>query len=119
MRAGASGYLLKDADDADIVRAVGAVADGDAIFGPGVARRVIEFFSTKRPAVVAPFPELTARETEVLDLVAAGRSNSDIAATLYLSPKTVRNHLSNIFAKLRVADRSEAIVRARDAGLGR
>ena len=120
MRAGARGYLLKGADQADIVRAVAAVADGEAIFGSAVARRIIEFFAAPRPAAVPEivFPELTAREHEVLDLIAAGRSNADLAAALVLSPKTVRNHVSNIFAKLHVADRSAAIVRAREAGLG-
>ena len=121
MRAGARGYLLKGADQADIVRAVAAVADGEAIFGSAVARRIIEFFAAPRPAAVPEivFPELTAREHEVLDLIAAGRSNADVAAALVLSPKTVRNHVSNIFAKLQVADRAQAIVLARDAGLGR
>jgi DNA-binding NarL/FixJ family response regulator len=120
MRAGARGYLLKGADQADVVRAVAAVAGGEAIFGPSVARRVIEFFAAPRPAVVPEvvFPELTAREHQVLDLIAAGRSNPAVAAELVLSPKTVRNHVSNIFAKLHVADRSAAIVRAREAGLG-
>jgi DNA-binding NarL/FixJ family response regulator len=120
MRAGARGYLLKGADQADIVRAVTAVAGGEAIFGSPVARRIIEFFAAPRPAAVPEivFPELTAREHEVLDLIAAGRSNADLAAALVLSPKTVRNHVSNIFTKLHVADRSAAIVRAREAGLG-
>ena len=120
MRAGARGYLLKGADQADIVRAVAAVAYGEAIFGSAVARRIIEFFAAPRPAAVPEivFPELTAREHEVLDLIAAGRSNADLAAALVLSPMTVRNHVSNIFAKLHVADRSAAIVRAREAGLG-
>ena len=120
MRAGARGYLLKGADQAEIVRAVAAVAGGEAIFGSRVARRILEFFAAPRP-VAAPeivFPELTAREHEVLDLIAAGRSNTDVAAALVLSPKTVRNHVSNIFTKLHVADRSAAIVRAREAGLG-
>jgi DNA-binding NarL/FixJ family response regulator len=120
MRAGARGYLLKGADAAEIARAVQAVAGGEAIFGPSVARRVLEWFAAPRPAAVtAVFPELTEREHEVLDLIAAGRSNSDIAGVLVLSPKTVRNHVSNIFTKLQVADRAEAIVRAREAGLGR
>jgi DNA-binding NarL/FixJ family response regulator len=120
MRAGARGYLLKGADQAEIVRAVADVADGGAIFGPSVARRVIDFFAAVRPAAIPDtvFPELTAREHEVLDLIAAGRSNSDVASALVLSPKTVRNHVSNIFAKLHVADRSAAIVKAREAGLG-
>lgn len=119
MRAGARGYLLKGADGAEIARAVQAVAGGEAIFGASVARRVLDWFAAPRPAaVLAVFPGLTEREHEVLDLIAAGRSNGDIAAALVLSPKTVRNHVSNIFAKLQVADRAEAIVRAREAGLG-
>ena len=119
MRAGARGYLLKGADQAEIVRAVTAIGSGEAIFGPTVAQRIVEFFAAPRPAAVSPvFPELTAREHQVLDLIAAGRSNADIAASLVLSHKTVRNHVSNIFTKLRVADRATAIVRARQAGLG-
>jgi len=120
MRAGARGYLLKGQDQAEIVRAIAAVAEGEAIFGPSVAARIIEFFAAARPPATAEnvFPELTAREHEVLDLIAAGRNNADITAALVLSPKTVRNHVSNIFAKLHVADRSAAIVRAREAGLG-
>jgi DNA-binding NarL/FixJ family response regulator len=119
MRAGARGYLLKGADQAEIVRAVAAIGSGEAIFGPTVARRIVEFFAAPRPAPIRQiFPELTAREHEVLDLIAAGRSNADIAARLVLSHKTVRNHVSNIFTKLRVADRATAIVRARQAGLG-
>jgi DNA-binding NarL/FixJ family response regulator len=119
MRAGARGYLLKGADQAEIVRAVAAIGSGEAIFGPTVAQRIVEFFAAPRPTHVAPvFPGLTAREHEVLDLIAAGRSNADIAARLVLSHKTVRNHVSNIFTKLQVADRATAIVRARQAGLG-
>ncbi|MFI7697921.1 response regulator [Nonomuraea sp. NPDC049480] len=121
MRAGARGYLLKGANQAEIVRAIQAVCHGEAIFGPAVARRVAEFFAG--PAAAAPddtaFPQLTPREREILSLIAAGRTNPQIAAALVLSPKTVRNNVSNIFAKLHVADRAEAIVRARDAGLGR
>jgi DNA-binding NarL/FixJ family response regulator len=120
MRAGARGYLLKGANQAEIVRAITAVAQGEAIFGPAIARRVAEFFSTAPAAGPgSPFPQLTAREHEILALVAAGRSNAQIATELFLSPKTVRNNVSNIFAKLHVADRAEAIIRARDAGLGR
>jgi len=120
MRAGARGYLLKGADQAEILRAVAAVAGGEAIFGPSVATRIIEFFAAARPrGTDVVFPQLTAREHEVLDLIAAGRSNTELAAELVLSPKTVRNHVSNIFAKLQVADRAQAIVLARDAGLGR
>lgn len=119
MQAGARGYLLKGANQAEIVRAITAVARGEAIFGPALARRIAEFFSATAPAAETAFPQLTAREREILDLVAAGRSNAQIASTLFLSPKTVRNNVSNVFAKLHVADRAEAIVRARDAGLGR
>jgi DNA-binding NarL/FixJ family response regulator len=119
MRAGARGYLLKGSDQADIARAVRAVAAGEAIFGPSVAHRIIDFFARPRPASAPPaFPQLSAREREVLDLVAAGRSNQAIAGELFLSQKTVRNHISNIFAKLQIADRSQAIVLAREAGLG-
>jgi DNA-binding NarL/FixJ family response regulator len=120
MRAGARGYLLKGADEEEIVRAIQALARGEAIFGPEVASRLIEFFtaprSSQQPADA--FPELTDREREVLELIAQGRSNTWIAQHFVLSPKTVRNHVSNIFAKLRVADRAEAIVRAREAGMG-
>ncbi|TCM40350.1 response regulator transcription factor [Kribbella sp. VKM Ac-2568] len=120
MRAGARGYLLKGANQAEIVRAITAVAQGEAIFGPAVARRVAEFFAAAPVATEqSVFPQLTSREREVLALVAAGRSNAQIASELFLSPKTVRNNVSNIFAKLHVADRAEAIIRARDAGLGR
>jgi DNA-binding NarL/FixJ family response regulator len=119
VRAGARGYVLKGAGRAELLRAVRAVASGEAIFGPAVARRLVAFFD--RPAPVpdpAAFPELTEREREILDLVARGRSNAEITAELVLSPKTVRNHVSNVFAKLQVRDRAEAIVRAREAGLG-
>ena len=121
MQAGARGYLLKGANQAEITRAVTAVARGEAIFGPAIARRIADFFAGAPAAGSAAeqaFPQLTAREREILELVAAGRSNPQIASTLFLSPKTVRNNVSNIFAKLHVADRAEAIVRAREAGLG-
>ncbi len=120
MQAGAQGYLLKDAEQDDIVRAVHGVVAGEAIFGPGVAARVLTYFSDPPRAVAAesPLPELTDRERDVLDLLAQGRRNADIAAQLYLSPKTVSNHLTVIFNKLQVAGRGEAIVRAREGGLG-
>ena len=119
MRAGASGYRIKGAQQDEIVRAIRSVGAGEAIFGPTVARRIIDFFSSTIPAAAAePFPELTAREREVLDLIATGRTNAAIARHLVISPKTVSNHISAIFAKLQVADRAEAIVRARQAGLG-
>ena len=118
MRAGARGYLLKGANREEILRAITVVAQGEAIFGPSLARRVAAFFSGAARPAGTPFPELTTREREVLDLIAAGRSNAAIAHLLVLSPKTVRNHITNIFTKLQVADRSQAIVRAREAGLG-
>lgn len=119
VRAGARGYLLKGASRTEILRSVRGVAAGDAIFGPGVARRLMTYFAQPAPAgVERPFPELTEREHEILDLVARGRSNAEITAGLGLSPKTIRNHVSNVFAKLQVRDRAEAIVRAREAGLG-
>jgi DNA-binding NarL/FixJ family response regulator len=120
MRAGARGYLLKGADKSEIARAVLAVASGEAIFGPAVAQRVIDYFSTARPAGQPPaFPELSEREREILDLIAQGHRNPAIAKQLVLSPNTVRNHVSSIFAKLQVADRAQANIRAREAGLGR
>jgi DNA-binding NarL/FixJ family response regulator len=117
MRAGARGYVLKGAEQQEIARAIAAVAAGQAIFGPAVATRVLAYFATP-PVTPTPFPELTAREREVLDLLAAGRNNHQIADQLGLSAKTVANHISAIFAKLQVADRTQAILRARDAGLG-
>ena len=119
MRAGARGYLLKGADQSEILRAVEAVGRGEAIFGPSIAQRVIEFMSRPHAAPPQPFPELTARELEVLELIAQGMSNAKIAEHFVLSQKTVRNHVSNILTKLRVADRPQAIVRAREAGFGR
>lgn len=116
MRAGARGYLLKDADKHEILRAIRAVGNGEAIFSAPIADRVIDFFTN--PPKTAPFPELTDREREILDQIAAGRRNPDIAQALHLSHSTVRNYVSSIFAKLQVADRATAIVRARQAGLG-
>jgi DNA-binding NarL/FixJ family response regulator len=118
LRAGALGYILKHADEADILRAIRAVARGDAIFSPAVARRLIDYFAAPRP-ILPPqiFPELTEREREILGLIALGESNGEIARQLFLSPKTVANHVSNIFGKLQVADRAHAIIRAREAGL--
>lgn len=119
MRAGALGYLVKGSETEEVIRAVTAVGHGDAIFGPSVARRIVAFLT--RPLSARDehrFPELTAREREILDLIAAGVSNADIAKRLFLSPKTIRNQVSSIYAKLQVADRAQAIVRARAAGLG-
>ncbi|MFI7433950.1 response regulator [Micromonospora haikouensis] len=118
LRAGARGYLLKGAAPGEVDRAVRAVANGEVLLGPVVASRAIGFLAGGRASGPAPFPELTDREREVLDLVAQGLSNLVIARRLTLSPKTVRNHLSNVLGKLQVADRSQAIRRAREAGLG-
>ena len=119
MRAGARGYILKGADKAEVLRTLQAVALGEALFGPGIARRLMAFLGTSGTlAPPAAFPQLTEREREVLDLIAQGLANPEIAQRLSLSPKTVGNHISNIFDKLQVADRAKAILRARDAGLG-
>lgn len=119
MRAGARGYVLKGANQAEILRAIRAVASGEAIFGPSIARRVLGFFAAARPNVPARvFPELSERETELLALMAQGRANQEIADQVGLTLKTVRNHVSNIFSKLQVADRAQAVLRAREAGLG-
>ena len=117
MRAGARGYLLKDARLEDVVRAIDAVGRGEAIFSPSIAGRLLAYFANNRPVTMA-FPELTAREHEILALIAHGRTNEQIAAQLVVSIKTVRNHVSTIFSKLQVADRAQAVVRAREAGLG-
>ncbi|HTJ34033.1 MAG TPA: response regulator transcription factor [Dactylosporangium sp.] len=119
VRAGARGYLVKGAEQEEIVRAINTVASGGAVFGATLARRIAEFFAAGPPAATDAFPQLSAREREILELLAAGRSNAQIAQALFLSQKTVRNNVSNVFAKLQVADRAEAIVRAREAGLGR
>jgi DNA-binding NarL/FixJ family response regulator len=121
MRVGARGYVLKGADGAETLRAIRAVARGEAIFGPSIARRLTQYFAAPRQEAVATlaFPELTERERDILTLIARGYTNTAIADRLYLSPKTVRNYVSSIFAKLHVADRAGAIVRAREAGLGR
>lgn len=118
MRAGARGYILKGADQSELLRAIRAVATGDALLGAPIARRMMSFFAVKPSTAPQVFPELTEREREILHLIAQGHSNGEIAEKLVLSPKTVRNHISNIFSKLQVADRAHAIVRAREAGLG-
>ncbi|WP_344458105.1 response regulator transcription factor [Actinocorallia aurantiaca] len=118
MRAGARGYLLKESGAEEIARAVRAVAAGEAIYGPEIARRVLTYFTEMPDPRKSAFPELTDREREVLELIAQGRNNGEIAGILFLSPKTIRNHVSNIFMKLHVADRAQAIVLAREAGLG-
>jgi len=118
MRAGARGYVLKEAGQEELLRAVRAVAQGEAIFSPAIARRMMRYFAASRSGPGAEIlPELTERERELLTLIARGKSNGEIGDQLVLSPKTVRNHISNIFAKLQVTDRAQAIVRAREAGL--
>jgi DNA-binding NarL/FixJ family response regulator len=117
LRAGARGYVLKDTDEEELMRAIRAVAHGEAIFGPTVATRVLAYFAASRRQAPPLFPSLTEREREILGLIAQGKGNAPIARELSLSPKTVANHVSNIFAKLQVADRAEAIIRAREAGL--
>jgi DNA-binding NarL/FixJ family response regulator len=120
IRAGARGYLLKDANQTEIIRSIQAVASGEVIFGPAISRRVIDYLALPQPAVPPQaFPQLSNREREILDLMAQGHSNTDIARQLGLRPKTVRNHISKIFFKLQVADRSEAMLQAKQAGLGR
>jgi len=116
MRAGARGYVLKDMDSDDFARAIVAVGRGEALFSRGIATRMMRFFSEPRPST-RPFPELTESERGVLRLMATGANNAAIARELSLSPKTVRNYISNIFRKLQVADRAQAIVIAREAGL--
>jgi DNA-binding NarL/FixJ family response regulator len=119
MRAGARGYLLKGALKAEILRAIQTVSSGGVVFGAAIAQRMMRYFTTLKPIEPAElFPELTEREREILNLVAQGYNNAEIAQRLVLSDKTVRNHISNIFSKLQVADRAQAIVRAREAGLG-
>ena len=118
MRAGARGYVLKGAGPDEILRSILVVADGEAIFGPYVAARLASFFAASDGRSATPFPDLTVREREVLSLMATGAGNGAIASRLGLTEKTVRNNVSNVFAKLRVADRAAAVARARDAGLG-
>jgi DNA-binding NarL/FixJ family response regulator len=117
MRAGARGYVLKDMDDDEMIRAILAVGHGEAIFSRAIATRIMAFFANRPAQPLTPFPDLTDSEQKVLRLMARGLANDDIASQLALSPKTVRNYVSSIFGKLHVADRAEAIVRARDAGL--
>ena len=119
IKAGAVGYLLKDAGPDEIVATLTAVAAGQAVFGPQVASRVLSLFSSLEDLPEAPFPQLTPRERQILDELARGSSNQEIANLLGLSLKTVRNNVSSIYTKLQVVDRSQAIVAAREAGLGR
>jgi DNA-binding NarL/FixJ family response regulator len=119
LRAGAHGYMVKDAGEREMIRAIEAVGHGEAIFSPTIAGRVLAYFGAPRSDPTQRFfPTLTEREREILDLIARGQGNTMIARELNVSPKTIANHVSNIFSKLQVADRAEAIIRARDAGLG-
>ncbi len=119
LRAGARGYVLKEANEVEVLRAIRAVSSGEAIFSAAIAQRLIDFFAAPVAAVPPrPFPELTEREREILQLIAQGQSNAEIAHQLMLSLKTVRNYISSIFSKLQIADRAAAIIRARNAGLG-
>jgi DNA-binding NarL/FixJ family response regulator len=119
MRAGARGYVLKGADQAVLLRAVRAVANGESLFSPVIASRLMQFFASLEPASRPElFPELTEREREILSYIADGQTNAEIAQKLVISLKTVRNHVSNVFSKLQVADRAQAAIRAREAGLG-
>jgi DNA-binding NarL/FixJ family response regulator len=122
MRAGARGYLLKGADPQEVLSVIRAVAEGQALFGPAIAMRLMNYFKElslrpSSPQLHTSFPDLTERELEVLRLISQGLNNQEIAQKLVLSPKTVRNHITNIFSKLQVADRAQAIVRAREAGV--
>jgi DNA-binding NarL/FixJ family response regulator len=124
MRSGARGYILKDADKDELVRAIVAVERGEAIFSPAIAQRMIQYFTTtpgrqSTPKKPDEFDELTERELEILDLIAQGHNNMVIANKLSLSIKTVQNYVSSILTKLQVADRAQAIVRAREAGFGK
>ena len=120
MRAGARGYILKGADKREVFKTIRAVAEGEALFGPAIARRLMAFFGSpphRHTQPQSPFPELTEREREIPGLIAQGVNNAVIAERLVISPKTVGNHISNIFSKLQVADRAQAILRAKQAGL--
>lgn len=118
LKAGARGYVLKDADEAEMIRAIQAVAEGEAIFSPAIAARMMHYFATPPTAGAGDsFPELTEREREILTLIARGYANAQIAEELTISLKTVRNHASSIFNKLQVAGRAQAAIRAREAGL--
>lgn len=120
MKAGARGYLLKGAGQEETIRAIRAVSNGEAIFSEGIAKRLMKYFTTIKPSGMMnpPLPELTNREREILALMAKGLNNTELVSKLVLSPKTIRNHITNIFSKLQVADRAEAISKAKDAGLG-
>lgn len=118
LRAGARGYLLKESDGLDILRAIEGVARGEAVFGSGIAERVLAFFAGGPARSASPFPQLTPREHEVLEMIAQGLDNAQIATRLFLSDKTVRNRVSDILTKLHARSRAEMVALARDAGLG-
>jgi DNA-binding NarL/FixJ family response regulator len=118
MRAGARGYLVKGAAQDEVVRAITSVAGGGVVFGASLATRIGDLLSPSASRRATEFPMLTEREREVLDLIAAGRTNGQIATELYLAPKTVRNNVSAILSKLQATDCAEVIIRARDAGMG-
>lgn len=118
MRAGARGYILKGADQSDMIRAIQAVSRGEALFGPSIATRLMNFFPQPAQSALQSLPELTRREREILEFIAQGVGNSEIAENLGITQKTVRNHVSNIFNKLQVTDRVQAALRAREAGMG-
>ncbi|WP_296601679.1 response regulator transcription factor [Nocardioides sp.] len=118
MRAGARGYLVKGASQDEVARAISTVQAGGLVFGASLALRIADLLSGAAAPDRSAFPQLTERELEILDLIAAGKNNAQIASALYLAPKTVRNNVSTILAKLQATDRAEAIIRARDAGLG-
>lgn len=119
MCAGARGYILKGADKVEVLRTITAVAEGQALFGSAIASRLTTCFQRGAQTAVVPFPNLTEREREILQLIAQGKNNSNIAAQLYISSKTASNYISTIFNKLQVADRAQAIIKAREAGLGK
>lgn len=119
MRAGARGYILKGADQHEMIRTIEAVARGEALFGPSIADRLMAYMTAAAKTEEEVFPELTNREREILELIAQGLSNPEIAGSLSISLKTVRNHVSNIFNKMQVADRVQAVLQAREAGLGK
>ncbi|HRA47942.1 MAG TPA: response regulator transcription factor [Thermomicrobiales bacterium] len=117
LRAGARGYILKDAEEQEILLAIRAVANGDSLFSPSIANRVLSFFASPRPAAPDIYPTLTERERDILHLLTRGKANMQIAHELHLSPKTIANNLTSIYSKLQVADRQEAISQARKAGM--
>jgi DNA-binding NarL/FixJ family response regulator len=125
MVAGAKGYVLKGADKAEVLKTIRAVAEGEVLFGSAIANRMTDFFRSvgSAPRITrqqaSPFPELTEREHEILEFIAQGLNNATIADRLQIAPKTISNHISNIFNKLQVADRAQAVIKARKAGMGK